>query len=285
MINFDYGPAPQAVNGYILAMTKQVSTPSYIGAVNTYVHSLLAERFNQYLDMIAKVNPDTLHHVYEWPSRYQGKETIGNPVARLWSQQLKGNGASKTASFRFKASIRPSPVNPILTTPGKNGKSVKTGVHVFVWKAPVMEAGTEITVTAKLAKYLAFVADKEGQSGGSTSRVNNSEIAFAKSTTFTAGGGKTTGAFTGQWVGWWQTMAGAIYDKEIAPRLEKDLNMERELGRLGRRWGNKTTKTFSIGINNAALVDGETQAMVEMKRLSAGYINQAAARRRLIYGD
>lgn len=86
----------------------------------------------QYIDSNARVNPQLLHHVYEW---YQ----TGSPDARLFeiSYIVRGNGLSFNSSFRQSTSV-------------KQGSKVP-----FYNKAEIMENGIPVTIIPK-QKVLAF---------------------------------------------------------------------------------------------------------------------------------
>jgi hypothetical protein len=247
----------------------------------------LAEFFDLWMDNEAKSRPREFQHVYEWPMEYQNYlETVGQPEDRLWRQTLTGRGRSKVASFTFRASKRPSPVNPILSAGG-----VKEGVHIFTWKAMAMEYGMPITVTPKLARYLAYV-DDNGNSGGRDegySGSNGGSVHFSKGPVhFRAGGGITFMKFTTAFVEWWGTMSQDHFHNDIAPVLAQGLLDQRAMG-AAIRTGKNATKDMSI----TAAPAKNAQTFAEARRLgiefvnskTGSYINQAAARRALIYGD
>lgn len=114
----------------------------------------------QYVDANARMNPEALHHVYEW---YQ----VGNPAGRLFDVEyvVTGLGLSFQSSFRQSTSV-------------KNGSNVP-----FYNKARVMESGVSVTVSPKNSDVLAF------QDGA--------ETVFTKSpvTIKNPGGTESTGAY------------------------------------------------------------------------------------------
>lgn len=272
---FDFDPSQlNYLHGYLDGMAKSVKTTAYVGSALSYAHALMTPKLDSFIDMVATANKDSFHHVYEWSDTYGVKTTVGNPAYRLWSHTLKGNGASKVASFNFKASVRPVPVNPILTTPGPGGRSVKEGVHIFYWKAMVMEYGMQIVVTPKLAQYLAFVGSANSGTKQQDARKNSGGIVFSKGPiTFTAGGGKTTGKFTNIYRFWWAQMAGEVFDREIAPTLSKDLRTDGIVGRYKNR-----TKSFSMN-NTSGYNAGRSDAVKKLRKNQRDYIAGAAGRR------
>lgn len=95
------------------------------------------EALKQYIDANARVNPDLLHHVYEW------NET-GSPNARLFDIDFVA--ASNTVSF---------------FSDFRQSTSVKQGSNVpFEDKARIMEAGIPVTITPK-SRVLSFEVDGE----------------------------------------------------------------------------------------------------------------------------
>lgn len=290
-----------ALNGYIAGISKTVKTSVYVESALEYTHAVLSRMFDEWLDTVAYANPRELQHVYEWPSQYQHyKETVGKPQFRLWRHTLTGRGRSKVASFQFLASKRPTPVDPILLEPGPSGKTVKQGVHIFVWKAPAMEYGMDITVTPKLSAYLAYVYGKKanddkqgvdfGRGGFRESKITpgvGAQFSIGP-VEFEAGGGVTNLQFTEAYVGWWRAMASQEFDRRIAPRLEADLVNEQLLNKAIRR-GNSKGKTMTLSAQ-ASKYSADYEAAIEMARndLRAKeglYIEQARQRRLMKYGE
>jgi hypothetical protein len=91
------------------------------------------EVIKEFVDSSARVNPDTLHHVYEW---YQ----TGSPNARLFDIVYSVNGAGLSIRSQFRQS-----------TSIKNGSNVP-----FYDKAKIMETGTSVTITPKQSTVLTF---------------------------------------------------------------------------------------------------------------------------------
>lgn len=96
------------------------------------------DTIKEYLDTMAKVDPQLLHHVYEWGQ-------TGSPEARLFdiNYVVKQNGLSMSYTFRQSSSI-------------KNGSKVP-----FYDKARIMENGIPVTIKPTTAKVLTFEADGE----------------------------------------------------------------------------------------------------------------------------
>jgi hypothetical protein len=91
------------------------------------------EVMKEFIDSNARVNPDMLHHIYEW-------NQTGSPSARLYniSYTTSNLGLSFRSSFSQSTSI-------------KNGSRTP-----FYDKARIMEYGIPVTIRPKVAQVLAF---------------------------------------------------------------------------------------------------------------------------------
>jgi hypothetical protein len=96
------------------------------------------ETLKQYVDSMARVDQQLLHHMYEW-------NRIGSPDARLFDVNhiVRANGISFIPTFRQSSSI-------------KQGSKVP-----FYDKATIMENGTAVTIKPKSSQVLAFEANGE----------------------------------------------------------------------------------------------------------------------------
>lgn len=96
------------------------------------------EELKVYMDVNARVNPNTLHHVYEW---YQ----TGSPAARLFDIDYKVSGQGLSVNSTFRQSI-----------------TIRKGSNVpFYNKANIMENGIPVKIEPKNAKVLAFIENGE----------------------------------------------------------------------------------------------------------------------------
>jgi hypothetical protein len=98
------------------------------------------EMLKQYIDSNARMNPQALHHVYEW-------HQTGSPSARLFdiSYNVFGPGLSINSQFRQSTVV-------------KNGSTTP-----FYDKARIMENGIPVTIVPKKANSLAFTTDAGDQ--------------------------------------------------------------------------------------------------------------------------
>lgn len=107
----------------------------------------MQELVSEYIDSTARVNPSSLHHVYEW---YK----TGSPDARLFDIDyvVKGSGLSMNATFRQSETVQNNS-----NTPFRN-------------KAYIMENGISVTIKPKNSPVLAF--EQGGESVFTRSEVN-----------------------------------------------------------------------------------------------------------------
>jgi hypothetical protein len=118
------------------------------------------EALKQYVDINARMSPESLHHVYEW---YQ----VGSPEARLFDIKytVSNLGLSLNATFRQSTTLS------------------KDGSKPFYDKARIMEKGIPVTIAPKRASALVFE--------------ENGETIFSKRpvTIYQPGGEEVQGAF------------------------------------------------------------------------------------------
>jgi hypothetical protein len=118
------------------------------------------ELLEQYIDSNARVNPEALHHIYEWSK-------VGSPDARLYdiNYTISNLGLSFVSTFKQSTSI-------------KDGSSVP-----FYNKAKIMEEGTPVTIRPKKSNVLVF------EDGGETVFTKGEVVVQSP------GGTATTGSF------------------------------------------------------------------------------------------
>ena len=103
---------------------------------NNQLAEIIKEGFYKYVDSVARLEPNRLHHMYEW-------EQTGVDNARLFRIEA----FSGRQSIRFVTEFMQS----TSTSPSAN--------EPFVDKASVMESGTTITITPRGEGPLAFEGD------------------------------------------------------------------------------------------------------------------------------
>lgn len=100
---------------------------------NRFLGGFTAEALSKYIDMKAKSNPNSLHHVYEWGMT--GKEN-----GRLFSFKVNATKTSISIDGSFLKSKKPSPDT----------------TDIFYDKANIMENGISITIEPKQSSVLVF---------------------------------------------------------------------------------------------------------------------------------
>ena len=123
--------------------------------------------FGSYVDSQSRMNPKSLHHMYEW------KKT-GNKGARLFNLKVLSTDG---LSFKITSNFLPSKSS----VPNEFGKRR----HVFINKASVMEAGMPLVIRPKFAERLVFET-----STGVVYMPKGASVTVTR-----PGGGKATGRF------------------------------------------------------------------------------------------
>jgi hypothetical protein len=233
----DYGQAA-GFAGYLDGMSAEVETSRYIGSVVSYTYKRLAELFGEAADAAARLSPQNFRHVYEWGASYDDDSTVGLKSARLWRLVSTGNGRNRIATFEFLPSVRPVPINPVLLVPNpKTGKTVRQGIHIFTWKARVLEEGTPVTIKTISAKVLAFV----GSSGNITFRKGPMTVTPRQ----------YQGNFSRYFLAWWNIEAPQLFDYKIRPEIESDLFPSTKMSQIRTKYRTRA-KSFSIGVVSGA---------------------------------
>lgn len=108
------------------------------------------EIMKQFVDSNARVNPEMLHHIYEW-------NRTGSPAARLYDISF----TTSNIGLSFKSSFRQS-------------ESIQDGSKApFYDKARIIENGVAVTIRPKSSEVLAFEEDGEMVFTKKPIRVNN----------------------------------------------------------------------------------------------------------------
>ena len=105
---------------------------------NRFLGGYAAETLGKYIDTKARMNPASLHHVYEW-------NATGSENARLFKFNVDASINKININGSFLPSKTPSP----------------SSGQIFSDKASVMENGIGITITPKNSEVLAFQDEGE----------------------------------------------------------------------------------------------------------------------------
>jgi hypothetical protein len=148
-------------------VSKVTTNKQFQSKFQSILFNQIEKDFGNYIDSQARMNPKTLHHVYEW-------KKVGVPSSRLFDLKVAGTSG---LSFKIVSNFKPSKS----MVPTSFGKSR----HVFTSKASVMEAGNPVVIRPRSAERLVFEID------GFVVRMPKGKSVTVKR----PGGGKATGRF------------------------------------------------------------------------------------------
>ena len=113
-----------------------MNSNSFKSTFKDVIYQQIEKDFGEYIDTKARMNPKSLHHVYEW-------NRLGNPTSRLFKIKRKNlEGLSFNIQYDF-----------LLSKTFVKGSSKR---HIFKNKAKVMEAGIPVKISPKQAERLVF---------------------------------------------------------------------------------------------------------------------------------
>lgn len=258
-----------ALAGFLKQLSLKIGTDRHIGPVLKYTHEMMSDEFTEYMSVVSAAQPSRFHHVYEWGQ-------VGDPTSKLWDDKLIGGGNNRVATFTWRASKQVVPVREDFREAG-----VKQ-IHVFVWKAPVMEYGKNITIRPKRGKFLAFFTGPTAPEMKYQMKVTKNPI------NVTAPGGQMTkGSFTREYVSWWSgSGAQGVFESKVRRILEEDLG-KMPIESVTKKFRRPSTKTFTlqtIASASAAEAAGKAAADRYLNSRSRNYIEAARARERIVGG-
>lgn len=255
-----------AAIGALTGLTETLKTERYASSVITFAHSLMAQEFNETLDLVAATDPKRYHHVYEW-------DEVGVPTARLWRHTMKGHGGKRDASWQFLASKKPVPTpaeraqdpnDPTSHVPQSVIDKLSNKNYFFTWKAPVMEYKETVIARPRAVRSM-FVPvgkpDGRWYFSSSSIQIDNS------------GGDLTTGAFTSFWVEWWSRTAPVVFQNKVQTVVERDLGKLpiEEIARQFRRARVKTVGLNTIADDQKAFEIGKAKAQKYLEARAKSY--------------
>lgn len=257
-----------AVAGLMSEFALEMKTARHLGPVLKFSHSIMAEEFDLHMAGMAGTEEghNMFHHVYEWGE-------VGNNDEKLWRNVLRGGGATRMASWEWRASKKVVPVSA-----AAEEKGVKE-IHVFVWKAPVMEYDTDITITPKRGETLTYFTENE-----------KGDLKFVVGDVHVSnpGGPDVKGAFTQAFTRWWAGPGGAMaFNNSVRQTLENDLGklpIEETVAPF-RRARTKTFRMGAIASPERAEQRGRMMARQFLESRDRDYVAAAAARANFKYGE
>jgi hypothetical protein len=257
--------------GSMKQMALTINSAQHAGHLAEYVAGELGEHFNDYLDLAARAEGgvDSLHHVYEW-------NMAGLEQARLWRIKSSGRGRERDVSFSWRASKTTVPIPDIPA--GPQGQQLKQ-IHVFVWKAPIMEYDLRVHIEPKRGEWLAIPTGDPDRPLWFTKSLHGVQSKFSP------GGNKTTGQFTAHWAAWWGGDGADIaFDQNLAPRIEADPSETKMFVKIRLKRGNKAVKIQTVADVEVAEREGRQMATEFLRARDREYIRDAE-RRAVFFGD
>ena len=148
-------------------VSKLTTNKAFEKQFQSVIFKQIEQDFGLYIDSQARINPKSLHHVYEW-------NKVGNKGSRLFSMSM---ASANGLSFKITSNFLPSKSS----VPNNFAKRR----HVFINKASVMEAGMPLVIRPKSAERLVFET-----STGVVYMPKGASVTVTR-----PGGGKATGRF------------------------------------------------------------------------------------------
>ncbi len=235
----------------------KMNTDIHLASATRAAFEIMSNAFDEEVDALAYSDTAKLGHVYE-------PGFIGMPGMRLWRNKLGGRGGTREISWTWKASRLA--VDPLIGPSGKP-RFVRAQqsdkfhpeklqkIHVFIWKAPVMEYGTPVVVRPRLAKFLIFPNEDAtgGRSGIPGASFSSSGYSFSP--------GRASGAagnFTATFEAWWGGGPGqAVLDEVFTPQSNRSFKTAFSKELRGHGVGKITNKYATVSINSGAAKEGE----------------------------
>jgi hypothetical protein len=119
-------------------IAKLTSNRAFKETFQKTIYNQIMEDFGSYIDAKARMNPKSLHHVYEW-------KRVGQKDYRLFNlTMIDGEGISFKIKYQLKESKS--------FVPSPKGKRK----HVFANKASIMEAGMPLVISPRHSERLVF---------------------------------------------------------------------------------------------------------------------------------
>ena len=253
-------------SGFVNGMVAGFKSTRWTSSVLEMAHTVMARQFDETLDNIARGNPGSYHHVYEW-------RMVGVPQGRLWTHTMVGRGAVREASWSWKASTQPiltpeermdDPLginDPMAGVDAEVIAKLKPRRYIFYWKAPMMEYDLTARVRPRYAKRL-FVPTYKSPTNYVFKDETYQDFNYANPQDDSGGEG-TVNKFTTYWLSFWNQVAPDIFDKEVQKIVENDIGrMAKEMVSGKRKNKQVGLKTFGgrSGYDFAAYESGRNRA-------------------------
>jgi hypothetical protein len=254
----------------------ELNTDRHLNSVTKSAYEILSSTFMQDTAVMANVLPELYHHVYEW-------EHVGHPGFELFRPVMRGRGANRVISWEWRASKMtvPTDVDALGNPKFPEWFPVEklNRIHVFVWKAPVMEYGLETTVRPKLSRLLVMPNPERRLVLDRHPKAPRSVVFSPYAYNIDHSSQPTQGAFT-KWFTHWMTEGPATRVIETHFEAPRDEIFRKSFSERVKSFIGKTGKSFSITVDPNAASRGKTVARLIAGDLERNYIAMAARRKR-----
>ncbi len=260
----------------------EMNSPVHLTSATAAAGAVMFDRFILDTHAMASARPEAFHHVYEW-------DHIGDFGWQLFKPILRGTGGRRTISWEWKASKTTVPTETDALGNKKFPEGFDTSklnrVHVFVWKAPIMEYGIEVEVRPKLSNFLVFPNPNRILNLDMNKNAPREVVFSPHPYTITNPGGPARGEFTKWFTAWFTTMGQKVLEETFVNQRDNAFKRAFDARTRNLPKGRSKAKTASFGVDTEAAAQGKTIAAIIAGELERNYIAMAAERKRVINGD
>lgn len=260
------------------ALQQTLNTDKHLNALTNAGYEVLRDAFNTQMHMAAQSAAGTLlyHHVYEW-------EHVGEPGFQLWKMNLTGRGGNKSISWNWRPSKTTVPTmtnvngtDKFLPSKGFDPSKLNR-IHIFVWKAPIMEYGVTVTVRPRLSHVLVFPNNQQQGAGG---RMGPGTATFTGDVQTITPGAQVQGNFTAAFIAFFGSQANQVLENSVKKPASSAFAKAFHDRLLLAGVTKSRTKTFSLTPNAAAAKEGANIARAIAGDTSRAYYRMAEQRKR-----
>lgn len=260
---------------FIREFMTRMTTEAHVKTVVDATHGIFSSDFDKRIGLLAKTNPESYHHVYEYSPSGDGYRWIGDNKHKLWIHtKQKSAGSSLTFSWNWLPAkqynpsyeqrrrstvgydalrqISMSEYRKLLSKHRENPRKWK-----FIWKAPMLEYGIARRQNASGVAIMMPVFD----GGGAHKIFRKFNLAQDQQP------GSVTGNFVSEWTQFWGSEVPGRWDEVLGRVIEKDASVRIERGISIGKKANRATRTFkarTVGNYYEAMAAGREQAIAAM---------------------
>ncbi len=271
----------KALEAMFQQLDVELNTNRHLTSATHAAGAILFEQFMIETHAQAAIRPEQFHHVYEW-------NHIGEFGWQLFKPVMRGTGGNRTISFEWRASKTTVPVETDALGrkkwPDWFDTSKLRQIHVFVWKAPVMEYGIDVEVRPKLSGVLVMPNPNRVLDLDVDPRAPRTVVFTPHPYVIHNPGGPAQGKFTSWFAAWFDGRAPIILREMFNQKVENAYKRAFNARLRNLPGGTNTLKQARIGIDAAAAAKGRNIAALIAGELEKNYIAMAAERKRVVDG-